>query len=161
MSWFHLCLQLYKISLLYMYHVLFMYPSVDEQLSSSTSWLTIVNRVPINTFVQVFLWFVVPSSFEYTPRNASTGVLFLVIWGTSILISIATATVYILVSGEKSSSSPTSSPATVVIHFWWSPFRGGWDGLSSGILLVGSYLIKWFFSIIGPNPEMFWHREST
>ena len=61
-----------KCSVLWMYHILFIYSDVDEYLSYF-HFLTNMNNAFINFYVQIFEWTYVFLSFGYIPRNGIAG----------------------------------------------------------------------------------------
>jgi hypothetical protein len=110
-----------------MYHNFSIHSSVMGHLCCFQS-LAIVNSAAINVGVQAALLYPGTHSFGYAPRSGIPGsyvVLFLVFWGTSMLLSIMVVLIYIPTnSGEF--LCYTSSPAFVVVcaiddsHSDWS-----------------------------------------
>jgi hypothetical protein len=70
-------------------------------------------------------------------------VLFLIFfWGTSILISMMAALIYILSNSVERFLFPSSLVVLIIAYFWWKPlFWLEWDGISV-ILICISFMAK-------------------
>ena len=94
-----------------------LYSSIDRHLGYFLV-LAIVNKAAMNMGLQIFLWESVFISFRFIPKSGLLNhmvVLFLSIWGTSILFSRMTVPIYIPTSFAQKFPFSTSS-LTLIIY---------------------------------------------
>ena len=134
MSEFHSFLWLSNIPVcvcVYTHHIFFIHLSVDGHLGCFY-FLAIVNSAAINIRVHGSFQISVFIFFWYKPRSGIAGsymlVLFLVLWGTSMLFSIVTYQFTFPPTDYKGSLFSTSLPTFVTCRLFFF-FKSLWDPL--------------------------------
>ena len=129
--YFILCYDWVIFHYIYMYHIFFIYSSINGHLGCFHV-LAIVNSAAMNIGVHVSFWIIVLS-------NICPGVglldhmvaLFLVFWGTSVLFSTVAAPIYIPTNSARGFPFlHTLSSIYCLWIFWWWPFWLVWGDTS-------------------------------